>query len=140
MATKSREVLRYTINGIVATAMHYSVLYTFLELLHVKPAGLANLGASIGGICFSFVGNRYFVFKHPTTPWLNQATRFAGLYSLVALLHGAILYFWTDVFNFNYKLGFLIAVIIQFSLGYLGSRKFVFQSTKTESIQSNTIK
>ncbi|MES2976213.1 MAG: GtrA family protein [Pseudomonadota bacterium] len=126
MTSHQREVLRYVVNGIAATAVHYMVLYTCLELLGMKSAGLANVIASSAGISASFAGNRYFVFPGQRTAFFTQATKFAGLYISIALVNGAILLVWTDVFGLNYSIGFLIGVAVQVLVGYVGARKHVF--------------
>ena len=85
------EVLRYAINGFVATAVHFAVLAFNLHVLHFSSAGLANLTASLFGISASFVGSRYFVFPRTGEPIVAEALRFSGLYGAIALLHGAVL-------------------------------------------------
>ena len=90
---------------------------------------MANLLASLFGISASFLGNRHYVFRSTREDLLFQATKFIALYTAIALLHGTTLYIWTDLYNLNYNLGFLIAVLIQFSLGYLGGKTLVFSES-----------
>ena len=63
MKSQTKELLRYVINGFVATAVHYGVLNICMEYLHLGSAGFSNLLASALGIVCSFLGNRYFVFR-----------------------------------------------------------------------------
>lgn len=120
-------LIAYAINGVAATAVHYGALYTCLELLEFRYAGVANLTASVFGISSSFLGNRYFVFRSAVKPLYSQAVAFVVLFSLIALIHGTVLFVWTDVFGLNYRIGFLVAVAIQFTLGYLGSKRLIFR-------------
>ena len=129
MKAQVSELLRYVINGVVATGAHYLVLVISLEFFNLHSAGLANLMASTVGIALSFLGNRYLVFRSYEEPILNQATRFTFLYALIAIVHGSVLFVWTDRLGLNYNIGFLIAVFIQVLIGYLGGKRYVFGNT-----------
>lgn len=126
MMARHSELLRYGVNGLLATAVHYIVLYFCIEFFQFRSAGVANLVASAFGISVSFMGNRYFVFKNTDKGFLSQAAKFAGLYAVIGFVHGSTLYVWTDIYKLNYNFGFLIAVLIQFTLGYIASKRFVF--------------
>jgi len=122
------EIARYIINGLIATAVHYSVLAANLNVLELKSAGAANLVAAMFGIASSFLGSRYFVFNRTTENILQQAIRFSGLYGLIAALHGIFLWVWTDINGFDYRTGFLLATGMQVLLSYLGNKFFIFKS------------
>jgi putative flippase GtrA len=127
---------RYIVNGVAATAIHYSILLFCIETLHLQSAGAANLIASIFGISASFLGNRYFVFQSRRASIFLQATKFIGIYIAIAALHGTTLYLWTDVYHLNYNLGFIIAVIIQFILGYIAGKDFVFADKESSDLKA----
>jgi len=122
------EIVRYGINGVVATAVHYGVLTFNLNALHITSAGAANLIAAIFGISASFFGSRFFVFPRAEEAIITQALKFSGLYCGIALLHGLVLLIWTDRYGFDYRLGFLIATTLQVLLGYLGNKFLVFKT------------
>ena len=126
MKIQTKELVRYVMNGLVATAVHYAVLIICIEYLYLGSAGLSNLLASTLGIACSFLGNRYFVFCRYDQAILEQAIKFVGLYVSIALLNGAILYLWTDQLGNNYKIGFLLSLILQAILSYFFSKKYVF--------------
>lgn len=119
--------VRYLINGLVATAIHFLVLTINLKLLGWSSAGLSNLVASTFGICASFVGSRYFVFQHSSEALLAQIYRFILLYLTIALIHGALLYIWVDVYSLNYILGFGVATVMQVLFSYFGNKFMVFK-------------
>lgn len=121
------QFLRYVINGIVATLVHYGALVLCLEVLHVPSAGVSNLFAATAGIATSFLGSRHIVFRARHRPILGQAGRFGALYGAIALLHGAILWAWSDVGGQDYRLGFLFATGLQFALSYFGNKHLVFR-------------
>ena len=121
------EVARYVLNGLFATIVHYSVLTININLIGFRYVGVANFIAAFFGIITSFVGNRYFVFKDFSAPFLNQFISFISLYSFIALVHGIVLFLWTDLYNFDYRIGFVIATVVQFILSFVGNKLFVFK-------------
>lgn len=121
------QVQRYLVNGLVATAVHYSILRFNLEVLGVPSAGLANAIAAIFGIAVSFLGNRYFVFRASSGCIARQGVKFLLSYGLIALLHGLILYLWTDRAGLNYTLGFLIATGMQVACSFVVNKSMVFR-------------
>ena len=121
------QVVRYVVNGLVSTAVHFSLLTFNLQIVGMSSAGLANVYAAIGGISVSYLGNRYFVFQRPVRPVFQQAASFALLYAAIALLHGSVLYVWTDVWRLDYRIGFLFATAMQVILSYLGNKLLVFK-------------
>jgi len=121
------ELFRYVINGLIATSTHYSLLFFNLHVLGFTSAGLANLVAAMFGIAASFVGNRYFVFASAgEASCYEQAGRFVLLYGAIALLHGAVMWVWADWLRYDYRMGFLIATVMQFVLSYMGNKTLVF--------------
>ncbi|MBK8973270.1 MAG: GtrA family protein [Hahellaceae bacterium] len=121
-----QEIKRYIVNGLVATAVHYAVLHFNIEVVGIKSAGLANLLAAVVGITTSFLGSRYYVFRHTEGSIWTQAARFSGLYATLAVLHGLTLLVWTDWLGLSYTGGFLLATGFQVSLSYLGNKYLVF--------------
>lgn len=120
--------IRYVINGLVATAVHFGVLTINIEWLKIDSAGLSNLIASCVGITTSFLGSRHFVFIAQHKPVFGQAVRFGVLYASIAILHGLVLYGWTDVLALDYRIGFAIATVLQVMLSYFGNQRLVFRA------------
>ena len=119
--------VRYLINGLTATGIHFLVLTFNLKVLGWSSAGIANLVAAVFGIAASFLGSRYFVFNNSTETLAAQLYRFILLYAAIALLHGALLYVWVDMYAFNYIIGFVIATFMQVACSYLGNKVMVFK-------------
>lgn len=120
------EIMRYIINGLVATGAHYLAFLFNLHSVTPNSAGLANFLASFFGIIVSFLGSRYFVFRNWRVPILVQFLRFGALYAVIAILSGLTLFIWSDIFFFNKTIGFFIGVVFQVCFSYLGSRRLVF--------------
>jgi putative flippase GtrA len=121
------QLLRYLINGLVATVVHYGVLRFNLEVLHMPLAGVANAIAAVFGIVVSFIGSRYFVFRATDRSVVKQGAVFLVVYGLIAVLHGLILYVWTDRMGLNYSLGFLLATGMQMTCSFLLNKFMVFR-------------
>ena len=124
----NREPVRYIVNGLIATFVHYSILNFNILILNMESAGLANFIAAIFGITTSFIGSRYFVYKNHTNNLTSQVFRFLLLYGSIAILHGFVLYIWTDIYSLNYHLGFIVATLLQVSLSYVGNKVLVFKN------------
>jgi putative flippase GtrA len=122
------QLARFGANGILATAVHFSVLWTNLNILKIPSAGIANFVAALFGITVSFLGNRYFVFQRPDQSLLKQLSKFVVLYGVLALLHGGLLFLWTDLLHGDYKIGFVVATALQMILSFFGSKRLVFKS------------
>ena len=126
--TRGSELTRYIINGVVATGVHFFVLTVGIEFIQIHSAAIANFIAAIFGILCSFFGSRYFVFKSAQGPLTKQASYFFSLYIAIAFFHALVLYAWTDLYQYDYRCGFLIATILQIVLSYFGNKFLVFKS------------
>ena len=62
-ALLAKQSVRYLINGLAATAVHFVVLTFNLKVLGWGSAGIANLVAAVFGITASFLCSRYFFFQ-----------------------------------------------------------------------------
>ncbi|PAK90981.1 polysaccharide biosynthesis protein GtrA [Stenotrophomonas rhizophila] len=122
-----RQLLRYVINGLVATGVHFAVLSLLVEVVHVPSKGVANLLAAAVAIVASFLGNRFFVFAATQARASKQLWRFVLLYAAIALLNGGLMALWSDLLKFDYRIGFVLISIIQFILSFLGNRLLVFK-------------
>jgi putative flippase GtrA len=122
-----RQLLRYVINGLVATAVHFGVLTLLVEVAQVPSKGVANLLAAAVAIVASFLGNRYFVFAATRARATGQLWRFVLLYAAIALVNGGLMALWSDLLKFDYRVGFVLISIIQFILSFLGNRLLVFK-------------
>ena len=121
------QVVRYIINGLVATAVHFSVLRFCMEVLHVPLAGEANAIAACFGITVSFLGSRYFVFRGQEGSVVKQGSLFLGVYAVIALLHATVMYIWTDRMGFDYRIGFILATCMQMAFSFVANKLLVFK-------------
>ncbi len=131
LSADRRELRRYVINGLAATALHYGVLLFNLNVLLIPSAAIANFLAATVAIVASFFGSRFFVFRASQRPAHAQAVRFILLYGAAAILHGLILLVWTDWLKLDFRIGFLLATCLQVLLSYFGNKYLVFKSADT---------
>jgi putative flippase GtrA len=127
MARLNKQPIRYIVNGLFATAVHFLVLTFNLKVLDWNSAGFANLIAAVFGISVSFLGSRYYVFNGSLEPLVKQLYRFMLLYAVIAILHGLLMYVWVDVYLQNYVIGFVIATVMQVACSYIGNKVLVFK-------------
>lgn len=117
---------RYVLNGLFATAVHFGILSGLVFVWQGQWAGVANFLAAVVGITVSFLGNRYFVFGSGARTLPQQLIRFLPLYGALAVLHGVILFVWTDWLGLDYRIGFLVGIVIQVISSYLANKYWVF--------------
>ena len=121
-------LLRYVLNGVIATCVHYAVLSLLVGPMGIRPVGLVNLIAALTGAAASFLGNRRFVFNSVTGSMRQQALYFAVVYGVLALVHSAYMYIWSDQFGRDYQTGFVGATVLQFLLSYIANSQLVFKN------------
>jgi len=113
--------------GAVATGCHFLVLAVCVEIVQVRPIGLANLIAAACGALVAFLGNRYYTFNSREESLVDQLARFALLYATGALWHAGGLYVWSDLNRWDYRAGFIVVTSVQVIAIYFGNRFFVFR-------------
>jgi putative flippase GtrA len=121
------QVVRYLINGVVATVVHYGALQFNIEVLNIQFASVANAIAAVFGITVSFIGSRYFVFRGQQSSVVKQGAHFIMVYVLIALLHATVMYVWADHLGMDYRIGFLLATGMQMVLSVLANKFLVFK-------------
>lgn len=121
------QFVRYVVNGLVATAIHFCVLKFNLEVVGMRSAGIANGIAAIFGIAVSFAGNRWFVFAGSERKIVRQGALFLLAYACIAVLHALVLYVWTDRVGWDYRVGFVAATCMQMSLSFVINKFVVFK-------------
>ncbi|WP_058833870.1 GtrA family protein [Luteimonas abyssi] len=121
------QLVRYLINGVVATGVHYAVLRFNIEVLQIPLAGVANAIAAVFGIAVSFLGSRYFVFRGSQGSMARQGTMFVLVYAAIALLHALVMYVWADRLGGDYTIGFLLATAMQMAFSFLANKFLVFK-------------
>ncbi|MBA0282139.1 GtrA family protein [Stenotrophomonas maltophilia] len=121
------QAVRYVINGLAATAVHYGVLRFNIEVLHIPLAAAANALAAVFGITASFLGSRYFVFRGRQGSLARQGSLFLLVYASIAVLHALVMYLWADRLGLDYRIGFVLATGMQMAISFIANRLVVFK-------------
>ena len=127
MSEDRAEAYRYLVNGLFATAVHYTVLTININIFAFDSVGVANFVAAIFGISTSFIGSRYFVYRNHKGTISSHMVKFVLLYGFVALLHGGTLHIWTDIYHHSYQVGFILATLLQVLITHTGNKILVFK-------------
>ena len=123
----SGQFARYIVNGLAATVIHFLVLKFNLEVVGMPSAGLANGVAAIFGISASFIGSRYFVFRGTSGRLFNQGMLFLVVYACIAVLHALVMHIWADRLGLDYRIGFVLATIMQMAFSFVANKFMVFK-------------
>lgn len=123
----SGQLVRFLVNGLVATGVHFTVLHVCIEVMHVTLAAVANAIAAVFGIATSFLGNRYFVFAGRPGSAVRQGALFVLVYAGIALLHGLLMFAWADWLGLDYRIGFLLITAMQMVFSFIINKFVVFK-------------
>jgi len=121
----SHSIVRFTINGLVATGVHYLVMVFAIHVLNITWYSLAYAFAFLFAVVTSFWGNKRFVFKSRQVQDF-QFVKFVVLYLGLLVMTSLTMWMVSDYGGLHYNAGFIIAVTMQFIGGYLGSRYLIF--------------
>lgn len=126
MREEAGRILRFVLNGLFATAVHYAVLAGLVEGAGMASAAIANTLAAVCGIAVSYIGNRSFVLRS-RAPHRRAGLRFLACYAAVVTLHGGAMALWADLGGLDYRIGFVLFTGAAAILTYLLNRFFVFR-------------
>lgn len=124
------EYFKFILNGLAATFVHFIFLLIFAAYTPLNY-GTSNFISYIFGSTSSFLGNKFLVFNHSQdSKAVFQLAQFIVLYAFLGLNHGFALYFWADVYGFNFILGFFMITVVNTIISFLINKFLIFGSTK----------
>ena len=122
------EVVRFAVNGLIATSVHFTILYLCVNFFVLPYTGISSLIGAIFGTISSFLGNKFYVFRYSNNNnILTQTSQFAILYTVMALNHGLFIYLWSDLGKQNFMLGFVLITFINTVLSFLFNKYRIFK-------------
>ena len=124
-STNIKEIYLFVLNGALSTIIHFTILFFLVELNTFEYVSISYFIAAIISIFISFLGNKYFVFQNKNS-FVKDILRFFCLYISLLLLNSLLVYVLCDILKINYQIGFIITLIIQTVLSYLGLKILVF--------------
>jgi len=113
----SRHFLSYAAVGAAATSVHYLILVTCVEAVHLRAAVASTIGALAGALS-AYVGNRRYVFATSVQPHKTALRRFLSVALLGVCVNASVLWVGVDVFKVYYLPVQLLATGITLSLTY----------------------
>lgn len=122
----TRQVLRFAVVGVIATAVHYSILTALVEIGHVNKIVATTIGYAIGTIV-SYALNRRFTFEARGTPVVKSFAKYTVLYGIGALLNAAIFGALVHA-GLYYLFAQVAATGIVLFWNFLGARFLVFRT------------
>lgn len=120
-----RQIARFAIVGVIATAVHYAVLIALVEIGHVRPVIATTIGYGVG-IVVSYALNRRFTFQASGAPVASSFAKFVVLYGVGAFLNGAIVAALIAQ-GAPYLLAQVAATALVLFWNFLGARYIVFR-------------
>lgn len=123
-----REVFLFLINGFLATLIHFAALILFVNSAGLSY-GLSNFLSFLVGSISSFLGNKFFVFKVKNKfRTSSQFIKFFFLYLALAFEHGVALYWWSDINEYNYIVGFLLITMLNIIISFIFNKYIIFNA------------
>ena len=116
--------VRYLVVGAAATAVHYALLVTLVEL----AGGAAAPSAAIGAICgalVAYAGNRRFTFAG-RSPHFRSLPRFVAVAAFGAAANAAIVWTGTEVAGMHYLAAQMVATLFVLWSGFMLNRSWSF--------------
>ncbi|HYD87855.1 MAG TPA: GtrA family protein [Vitreimonas sp.] len=120
-----RQIGRFAVVGVIATAVHYAVMVALVEIGRVTPVAATTIGYGFG-IVVSYTLNRRFTFQARGTPVAKSFAKFVVLYGVGAFLNGAIVGGLIAV-GAHYLLAQVVATGLVLVWNFLGARYVVFR-------------
>ena len=120
--------MRHHAASLIATAVDYLVMISFVEVLRVSPVAATAVGALCGAVT-NFTLGRRFTYKKTDVPVEGQAWRYALVSGASLGLNTAGEYLFHHVFAIEYLLARVItSVIVSNAWNYPMQRYFVFST------------
>jgi putative flippase GtrA len=116
-STHSRRFLSYAAVGAGATSVHYLILVTCVEAVHLRVTIASTIGA-LAGALIAYAGNRRYAFVGSAQPHKIALRRFLLIASLGVLLNATVLWVGVEVFQVYYLPVQLLATGMTLSVTY----------------------
>lgn len=124
MNTLPGQALRFSVAGLLNTAIGLSVIFALMYLLDASP-GVANAVGYGVGLCFSYGLNRGWTFRN-NQPYRTSLGKFAAVVGISYLVNLMAVLSAMSLSGFNPYLAQLLGVGIYTVCMFFGCRHFVF--------------
>ena len=115
----------FVVAGGIATAVHYAVLVSLVELLGYFAAPSAAVGTLCGAVV-SYLLNRHMAFAASSAGHTQALPRFVAIALLGALLNGVLVWLGVNLLGWHYLLAQLLATLLVMGLTFQLHRVWTF--------------
>jgi dolichol-phosphate mannosyltransferase len=124
------QFIKYFITGLSGTILDIGTLYIFKDLFHLR-AVIAVMINQIIVVFYVFTLNKYWSFKSNGGLTHLQFIRFLSVMGLNYIIAIVWMWFWHDIFNYNYLLVRLTNIILSVSWNFLIYKYWVYQQERS---------
>ncbi len=133
---KYKEIINYLIVGIlttiVALAVYYISVFTFLNPENSVQLQIANILSWIAGVTFAYFTNRKFVFESKEKNKIKEASKFILARVITLFMDMIIMWLGVTILHGNDKIMKLISQVVITISNYIFSKIFVFTRATEE--------
>lgn len=133
---KYKEIINYLIVGIlttiVALAVYYISVFTFLNPENSVQLQIANILSWIAGVTFAYFTNRKFVFESKEKNKIKEASKFVLARVITLFMDMIIMWLGVTILHGNDKIMKLISQVVITVSNYIFSKIFVFTRATEE--------
>lgn len=133
---KYKEIINYLIVGIlttiVALAVYYISVFTFLNPENCVQLQIANILSWIAGVTFAYFTNRKFVFESKEKNKIKEASKFILARVITLFMDMIIMWLGVTILHGNDKIMKLISQVVITISNYIFSKIFVFTRATEE--------
>lgn len=122
-AYASEQLLKFGLIGILNTILGYGLFVVFLNWFNYFGALVFS---HIIAVTHSYLWNKFWTFKSNKKP-LQEFIKFNSIYILVFLINAITLFLLVDVFNFDPRVGQLLALPIITIISFTGHKYWSFK-------------
>ncbi len=131
---KNREIVNYLVVGvlttIVALAVYYLCVFTFLDPQDPLQLQAANVISWIAGVNFAYVTNRKYVFESKDPHILKEMISFYAARLVTLGMDMGTMFLMVTVAGINDKFAKLVAQFLVIVFNYVFSKLLVFRGQK----------
>ena len=131
---KYKEIINYLIVGvlttIVALAVYYISVLTFLNPEVPVQLQIANILSWISGVLFAYFTNRKYVFESKENNKVKEASKFVFARIVTLIMDMIIMWLGVTILHGNDKIVKIISQIVIIISNYIFSKLFVFKKKR----------
>lgn len=125
-----RELFLYGVFGALSTILDIGLFLLFANVLNIHYL-IANAVAWVIAVIFSFLANKYYVFRSKSFKkeiWMKEAAEFFGARGLACGVDMGGMYLLVSIIGINKNYAKLIVTFIVIVINYILSKFWIFKN------------